>query len=158
MWGRPSGRDDFCRGGFPSRARSGIHVPHFSSEDPYNERMASQTPSAISGQKYISLTTFRKTGVGVPTPVWFGEDNGKLYVMTRSDMGKAKRIRNNSQVKVAPCSIRGKVTGPEFSATARILPPEEHQHARKAINHKYWMARIPLIWSRTDTYFEITFA
>ena len=119
--------------------------------------MASQIPSPIAGQKYISLTTFRKTGVGVPTPVWFGEDNGKLYVMTRGTMGKTKRIRNDPQVKVAPSTIRGKVTGPEFSATARIVPPEEHKHARETINRKYWMARIPLIWSRTDTYFEITF-
>ena len=119
--------------------------------------MASQVPPAISGQKYISLTTFRKTGVGVPTPVWFGEEDGKLYVMTRHDMGKAKRIRNKATVKVAPCTIRGKVTGPEFSATARILPTEEQKRARQTINRKYWMARIPLIWSRTDTYFEITF-
>ena len=120
--------------------------------------MASSIPSPIAGQKYISLTTFRKTGAGVATPVWFGEDGDKLYVMTRSDMGKTKRIRNNPQVKVAPSTIRGKVTGPELTATARILPPEEHQHARQAINRKYWMARIPLIWSRTDTYFEISFA
>ena len=118
--------------------------------------MASQIPPAIAGQKYISLTTFRKTGVGVPTPVWFGEDNGKLFVMTRSDMGKSKRIRNNPQVKVAPCTMSGKVTGEQFPATARILPPEEHKRARAAINRKYWMARIPLIWVRTDTYFEIT--
>jgi len=119
--------------------------------------MANQIPPAIHGQKYISLTTFRKTGVGVPTPVWFGEDDGKIYVMTRGTMGKSKRIRNNPQVKVAPCTMSGKVTGSDFAATARILPPEEQQHARQTINHKYWMARIPLIWSRTDTYFEITF-
>ena len=119
--------------------------------------MVTQVPAAIAEQRYISLTTFRKTGVGVPTPVWFGEDNDKLYVMTRHDLGKAKRIRNNPQVKVAPCTIRGKVTGSEFTATARILPPEEHKHARETINRKYWMARIPLIWSRTDTYFEISF-
>ena len=55
-------------------------------------------------------------------------------------------------------TIRGQVTGPEFTATARVLAPEEHKHARETINGKYWMARIPLIWSRTDTYFEITFA
>jgi PPOX class probable F420-dependent enzyme len=120
--------------------------------------MTSQIPSAIRDQKYISLTTFRKTGIGVPTPVWFGEDDGKLYVMTRGDMGKSKRIRNNPQVRVAPCTIRGKVTGPEFLATARILQPEEHQRARQTINRKYWMARIPLIWKRTDTYFEISFS
>jgi uncharacterized protein len=111
----------------------------------------------VEGQKYISLTTFRKNGVGVATPVWFGEDGGKLYVMTRSDMGKTKRIRNNPEVKVAPCTIRGRVTGTEFRARARILPPEEHAHARQTINRKYWMARLPLVWRRTDTYIELSF-
>jgi uncharacterized protein len=119
--------------------------------------MPSQIPPAIQGQKYISLTTLRKTGVGIATPVWFGEDDGKLYVMTRSDMGKAKRIRNNPKVRVAPCTIRGTVTGAEFGATAHILPPEEHARARQAINRKYWMARIPLLWWRTDTYLELSF-
>jgi PPOX class probable F420-dependent enzyme len=119
--------------------------------------MASQIPDAIHGQKYISLTTFRKNGLGVATAVWFGEEDGKLYVMTRSDMGKTKRIRNNPQVKVAPCSIRGKVTGAEVAATARLLPAEEHARARQAINRKYWMARIPLVWVRTDTYIELRF-
>ena len=119
--------------------------------------MPSQIPSAIQGQNYISLTTFRKTGVGVATPVWFAEEGGKVYVMTRSDMGKTKRIRNNPQVRVAPCTIRGKVTGAEVAASARILPAEEHAGARKTINRKYWMARIPLVWWRTDTYLEIGF-
>src|SRR5579859_5191055 len=101
--------------------------------------MPTQIPAAIAGQKYISLTTFRKTGLGVATPVWFGEEDGKLYVMTRSDMGKTKRIRNNPQVRVAPCTVRGKVMGPEIAATARILPREDHARARAAINRKYWM-------------------
>jgi uncharacterized protein len=120
--------------------------------------MDNPIPAPIQGQKYISLKTFRKNGVGVATPVWFGEDDGKLYVMTRHDMGKAKRIRNNAQVRVASCTIRGKVTGPEFPATARVLPPEDHARARQTINRKYWMARLPLIWARTDTYFELSFA
>ena len=119
--------------------------------------MANTVPPAIHGQKYISLTTFRKTGAGVATPVWFAEDDGKLYVMTASRLGKYKRIRNNPQVRVAPCTIRGKVTGPEFPAVARILPPEEHRRARQTINRKYWMARIPLIWWRTDVYLELRF-
>jgi PPOX class probable F420-dependent enzyme len=119
--------------------------------------MPAAIPAAIHGQSYISLTTFRKTGVGVSTPVWFGEEGDKLYVMTRSDMGKAKRIRNNPRVRVAPCTVRGKVTGPEFEASARILPPEQHAQARPAINRKYWAARLPLIWYRTDTYIELTF-
>ena len=50
----------------------------------------------------------------VATPVWFGEDEDKIYVMTRSDSGKYKRIRNNPQVLVAPCTMRGKITGPDF--------------------------------------------
>jgi uncharacterized protein len=119
--------------------------------------MPSQIPGPVQGQKYISLKTFRKNGTPVATPVWFGEEGGKLYVMTRSDMGKTKRIRNNPQVRLAPCTIRGAVNGPEFAATAQILPSEEHARARQTINRKYWMARIPLIWARTDTYFEISF-
>ncbi len=119
--------------------------------------MPSQIPPPIQGQNYISLTTSRKTGAGIATPVWFGEEDGKLYVMTRSDMGKTKRIRNNPQVRVAPCTIRGRVKGAEFAATARILPAEEHERARQTLNRKYWAARLPLIWSRTDTYLEISF-
>jgi PPOX class probable F420-dependent enzyme len=119
--------------------------------------MANPIPAAIAGQKYISLKTFRKNGVGVATPVWFGEEDGKLYVMTRGDMGKTKRIRNSPQVRVAPCSIRGTVTGAEIVATARILPPEEQARARQAINRKYWAARIPFLWWRTDTYIELSF-
>jgi|SRR3984957_2027428 len=120
--------------------------------------MASQIPAPIAGHKYISLKTFRKNGVGVSTPVWFGEDDGKLYVMTRSDMGKTKRIRNNQQVRVAPCTVTGKVAGLEFAAIARILPAAEQARARQAIDRKYWLARIPLVWWRTDTYIELSFS
>ncbi|MGA9391979.1 MAG: PPOX class F420-dependent oxidoreductase [Candidatus Sulfotelmatobacter sp.] len=119
--------------------------------------MPETIPPSIRGQKYISLTTFRKSGVPVATPVWFGEEGDKLYVMTRSDMGKTKRIRNNPTVRVAPCTIRGKVTGAEFAASARILPPAEQSPARQAIDQKYWAARLPWIWRRTDTYIELTF-
>jgi uncharacterized protein len=119
--------------------------------------MAQPIPSAISGQKFISLATFRKSGVKVATPVWFGEDGGKLYVMTLSKMGKTKRIRNNPQVTVAPCTMRGKLTGPEIAATARILPPEEHAHARQTINRKYLLARLSSPFSRADAFLELSF-
>jgi uncharacterized protein len=118
--------------------------------------MSIPIPREIHGQKYISLATFRKDGTAVSTPVWFGEDDTRLYVMTRSDMGKCKRIRNNPQAKIAPCTVRGRITGPELAATARILPPEEFARARQTINRKYWAARLPLIWRRTDAYLEIT--
>lgn len=111
-------------------------------------------PPEIYGQKYLSLTTFRKTGVAVPTPVWFGEQDGKLYVMTRSDSGKYKRLRNNSQVRIAPCTMRGKPTGPEFAATARVLAAENWPQARQTLRRKYWAARLP-IWSKKNVYLEI---
>lgn len=124
----------------------------------YNIVMATPLPVEIHGQRYISLITFRKNGVGVPTPVWFAEENGKLYVMTSSKLGKYKRIRNNPQVKIAPCTMRGKITGPEFSATARIMRAEEFAAARQKINAKYWLARVPLLWRNTDAYIEIAVA
>ena len=117
----------------------------------------SSIPNAIRGQKYISLKTFRKSGVPVATPVWFGEEEGKLYVMTRSDMGKTKRIRNNPKVGVAPCTIRGQVTGAEFPATARTLPPEDFDRARKTLTKKYWLAKLTAPFSRADAFFEISF-
>jgi PPOX class probable F420-dependent enzyme len=121
----------------------------------YNIRMAS-IPAEIHGQRYLSLATFRKSGVAVYTPIWFAENNNKLYFMTSSKTGKYKRIRNNPQVKIAPCTVRGKITGPEFPATARILPPEEFARVRRMINAKYWLARVPFLWRNTETVIEIT--
>jgi hypothetical protein len=111
-------------------------------------------PPEVHGQKYISLATFRKSGVPVSTPVWFGEDSDKLYVMTRSDSGKYKRIRNNPQVRIAPCTIRGKVTGPEFPAQAIVLPEADWPHAKTSIEKKYWLARLPF-WSKKNVFVAI---
>jgi uncharacterized protein len=112
-------------------------------------------PQEIEAKKYVSLTTFRKNGAGVATPVWFGEEEGKLYVMSRRDSGKCKRLRNNPGVRVAPCTMRGKVTGPEFAGQARILPEEDFPRARKAVQRKYWLARVPFLWSKENVFLEI---
>jgi PPOX class probable F420-dependent enzyme len=113
-------------------------------------------PDAIHGQRYISLATFRKSGVPVYAPIWFAENAGKLYFMTNIKLGKCKRIRNNPQVKIAPCTTRGKITGPEFAATARFLPPEEFAQVRQLIRQKYWLARLPFLWRNSNTFIEIT--
>jgi PPOX class probable F420-dependent enzyme len=112
-------------------------------------------PGEIQGHKYLALTTFRKTGVAVQTPVWFGEEDGKLYVMARGDSGKVKRVRNNPQVRVAPCTMGGKIKGPEFAASARILPKEDFPRARNTIRRKYWLARLPFVWSKENIYLEM---
>jgi PPOX class probable F420-dependent enzyme len=114
------------------------------------------TPLEIRGQRYLSLATFRKNGAAVPTPIWFAEEDGKLYFMTNSKSGKVKRIRNNPKATIAPCTIRGKITGPESHATIRLLLPEEFDRVREAIKRKYWLARLPFLWRNTDTYAEIS--
>jgi PPOX class probable F420-dependent enzyme len=121
--------------------------------------------SILVGHNYLSLTTFRKTGVAVSTPVWFAEVDGKLVVTTDSKSGKAKRIRNNPAVTVAPCDMRGKILGPVVQATARILTPEEAAFADHALLLKYgWQMRLfklPAKLSRRadkDVFLEITAA
>ena len=111
-------------------------------------------PKEIQGQKYISLITFRKNGDPVKTPVWFAEKDGNLYVKTRNDSGKYKRIRNNPQVKVASCTMSGKITGPEFAGSARVLSPAQWPEAQKALHQKYWLARLPF-WSKKNEVLEI---
>jgi len=118
--------------------------------------MSTTIPAEIQGQKYVSLATFRKNGVAVYTPIWFAEADGKLCFMTNCATGKYRRIRNNPEVKVAPCTIRGKITGPEFPAHARILPAEDAARVQRAIRAKYWLARVPFLWRNTNAFLEIT--
>ena len=96
-------------------------------------------PREIEGQKYISLTTFRKNGVAVSTPVWFGEDGGKLYVMSNHDAGKCKRIRNNPKVKVAPCTIRERLPGRNLRRRRGFcLPKKVHEDALPSAENIGW--------------------
>ncbi len=111
-------------------------------------------PKEIHGQKYISVATFRKNREAVYTPVWFAELNDKLYVKTRNDSGKSKRIRNNPNVRIAPCTIGGKITGPEFPGAARVLPSDQLRTAKQALERKYWLARLAF-WRRNNDYLEI---
>jgi PPOX class probable F420-dependent enzyme len=110
----------------------------------------------IRDSKYISLATRRRDGREVLTPVWFAEQAGKLYVMTRSDSGKYKRIRNFPEVRVAPCTARGKVTGAWIEANARVLGKEEEGFARRQFGRKYFLMRFPWLWSRKNIFMEIS--
>ncbi len=62
----------------------------------------------LGEQEYISLTTFKRNGTGVATPVWVMRDSDHLYVITEAGSGKAKRLRNFSRVMVAPSDMRGR--------------------------------------------------
>src|SRR5205823_13067925 len=105
----------------------------------------------FAGQKYLNLETFKKSGEGVKTPVWFAADpsaklnsnDAKLYVYTIGVSGKVKRIRNNSSVKIAPCNMRGDVQGGWVPAHAEILSGTEAAHGMQLLNKKYlpWKQR-----------------
>ncbi len=98
----------------------------------------------LQGHTYISLTTFRKSGEGVATPVWFAIDGDRLYVVTPLDSGKIKRIRNNPRVTLAPSDGRGKVSpgAPLIEGVASIVPMEAGGRGDQALRNKYgWMYR-----------------
>ncbi len=100
-------------------------------------------PAAFDGQKYISLMTYRKTGQGVATPVWFAEEDGQFFVYSEAQAGKVKRIRNNPRVRLAPCDMRGGLKGEWVEATARILEGQEASHASELLDAKYgWQKRL----------------
>lgn len=108
--------------------------------------MLSQTSStpltSLENQKYISLTTFRRTGAAVATPVWFVQLQHTLYIYTDATAGKVKRIRHNPQVQLASCTMLGKVKGPLIPGVARIVTdPQEQVRAEAALHAKYWIAR-----------------
>ena len=94
--------------------------------------------SNLNDAQFTSLTTFRKSGDAVPTPVWFANDGDTLYMTTMRTSGKVKRIRNDRHVTVAPCTRSGEVTGPATTGQAHVI--EDNAEAKKAdalLSRKY---------------------
>jgi uncharacterized protein len=97
---------------------------------------------ALAGGRYVRLSTFRKNGRAVPTPVWFAGVGESLYVVTGRNTGKAKRIRNNPDVALAPCDFRGRPKGRDRRAVASITGEEKGGVADRALRGKYgWQYR-----------------
>ena len=96
--------------------------------------------------RFIQLTTYRRSGAGVPTPLWFARnDRGGLYMVTHATAGKLKRLRANPRVAVAPCRGQGTPTGPEQEGTARVLSDDERPRAARAISRRYFFIPRALI-------------
>ena len=91
----------------------------------------------LDGARFVSLTTFRKTGVGVSTPVWIARDGDDLVVTTPVGSGKLKRLRNNPLVEMRPCSRLGKVADGAPTVTAAAAEEEETPAALDRIKGKY---------------------
>lgn len=120
----------------------------------------SDTWASLKGEKYISLTTFRRSGQAVPTPLWFVEHNSMILIYTKSNSGKVKRLRNNPRVELAACDAMGKVHGPTLHGTARLLEPHETRFADRLLNRKYWSKRFlnlgAMLSSHARSYYEIS--
>ncbi|MBN1173112.1 MAG: PPOX class F420-dependent oxidoreductase [Micromonosporaceae bacterium] len=112
--------------------------------------MSTSAPAQqLGSEKYVLLTTYRRTGVPVATPVWVAQDGSALVVWTVTDSGKVKRIRNNPEVAVAPCTARGKPLGLAIAGRAAILDVDGTRRVRQLIRRKYWlMGPVTLFFSR----------
>ncbi|NKR39493.1 PPOX class F420-dependent oxidoreductase [Rhodococcus hoagii] len=102
------------------------------------------TLSEIGAAKYVLLTTFKKDGSGVPTPLWAAMDGDRMLMWTESKSWKVKRIRNRPRVTVGVCDARGNPKGPQIDATAVVLDDAGTEETRDAIARKYgligWIA------------------
>jgi len=85
----------------------------------------------------VLLTTFKRTGSPVGTPVNLAVEGDHAYFRSYNKAWKTKRIANNPQVDIAPSTVRGKPTGLEVRATARLLSGDEEVHARRVIARRY---------------------
>ena len=97
----------------------------------------SQDVARIGNSRYIRLTTFKKDGTAMPTPVWVADDGERVYVTTLEGAGKLKRIRNNGRVLVAPSDWRGTPSGDEVEGHAELLDATGGERVRGLIQTKY---------------------
>ncbi len=104
----------------------------------------------LAAEKYVVLTTFRKNGTPVPTPVWAAGDGGELVLWSERKAGKVKRIRNSGRVEVQACDLRGENThGDVVAGEARLLDHDRTEQVRKAIARKYGVTgRVTMFFSK----------
>lgn len=95
----------------------------------------------FSKQKYVSLETFKKSGQGVRTPLWFVEDQGVLYMRTPAASAKVKRIRNNPHVRVVPSDVRGNPLGVWLDGKAQLIDADEAKWVNDLIKRKYGLLK-----------------
>jgi len=80
---------------------------------------------AILSAQYVALTTYRRDGTPVTTPVWAAAEGTSLYLFSNAKAGKVKRLRNSSRAAIAPCTATGKVTGAQLPAEAFNLASDQ---------------------------------
>lgn len=102
--------------------------------------ISAPTTSALEpfvNEKTVLLTTYKRDGTGVGTPVHIAVDGDRAFVRTWDTTWKLKRIRNNPEVEVRPCTAGGRPTGPAVRARARVLEGDESRYAGALLARKY---------------------
>jgi uncharacterized protein len=96
----------------------------------------------LAGEKYISLTTFKKDGTPVATPVWVVSDDGRrLLVWTGSQTWKVKRLQHDSRVVVAASDFRGRMRGESYEGVGRLLDVPPGSLVEPLLDRKYGLTR-----------------
>lgn len=109
------------------------------------------TLEILGRRKQVSLTTFRKDGRAVASPVWHVVDGDEVLIVTEPGSGKVKRLRNSGRVLLAPCDIRGRVPAgaPSFEGTARLVEdPDGIARIRAKVAQRYVSARLGYMLNR----------
>lgn len=94
--------------------------------------------------RYLSLTSYKRDGTAVPTPVWFVEDRDRLLVQTDANSGKVKRIRANPNVSVAVCSARGRLRDTPLPGLAEVLEGKEHLDRIELLIRQKYRSEMPM--------------
>ncbi|MEU9101404.1 PPOX class F420-dependent oxidoreductase [Streptomyces sp. NPDC048361] len=111
--------------------------------------MSADVLDRLGAGTYLLVTTYKKDGTGVPTPVWVVRDGDALMVWTVTDSWKVKRVRNRPGVLVGPCDVRGNPTGEPHPATAVICDAATTAACRTLLARKYGvLGRLTLLGSR----------
>jgi PPOX class probable F420-dependent enzyme len=88
-------------------------------------------------RRTVLLTTYRRDGTPVGTPVNIAVEGDRAFVRTFDRAWKAKRIRNNPLAEIAPSTMRGKPTAPAIRVRVRLLSGDEASQAARALDSKY---------------------
>ena len=94
--------------------------------------------SNLARGRYLNLESFRRDGTGVRTPLWFAADGTTLFVYSRADAGKIKRLRRDPACRIAACDMKGNLSGPWLNAQSRLLTGTEAAAAMRLLDQKYW--------------------
>jgi uncharacterized protein len=119
------------------------------------------TVAELAAHKRTLVVTYRRSGVAVPTPVWAAESDGVFYVRSERACGKAKRLRRDTRVLLAPCTKSGRPLGAPLEARGRMLPAEEEPRAERVLAARYgfgrWLFERVMDLMRVDMgYLELT--